>query len=63
MKPLNEYPTEDWVSPKIEVRTSPMHGSGMFAKSPITPGEEVVVWGGTFVETEEAERPELRGRS
>jgi hypothetical protein len=34
----------------------------MFAKSPITPGEEVVVWGGTFVETEEAERARAQGK-
>jgi len=62
MKPLNEYPTEDWVSPKIEVKESPIHGSGMFAKSPITPGEAVVVWGGIFVETEEAERARAQGK-
>jgi SET domain-containing protein len=62
MKPLNEYPTEDWLSPKIEVRESPIQGSGMFAKSPITPGEVVVVWGGTFVETEEADRARAQGK-
>ena len=54
MKSLNEYPSEEWVSPKIKVRASPIHGSGMFAVSPIAPGEAVVVWGGTFVEAEEA---------
>jgi len=52
MNPLNEYSTEDGVSPKIELRESPINGLGMFAKSPITSGETVVVWGGTFVETE-----------
>jgi SET domain-containing protein len=62
MNPLNEYSTEDWVSPKIELRESPINGLGMFAKSPITSGETVVVWGGTFVETEEAERARAQGK-
>ena len=62
MKPLNEYPTEDWVSPKIEVRASTMHGNGMFAMSPIAPGEAVVIWGGTFVGTEEAKRAGAQGK-
>ena len=30
--------------------------------SPITPGETVVIWGGTFVEREEAERARAEGK-
>ena len=30
--------------------------------SPITPGETVVIWGGTFVEREEAERARAQGK-
>ena len=39
-----------------------MHGSGMFAMSPIAPGEAVVVSGGTFVKKDEAERARAQGK-
>ena len=34
----------------------------MFAMSPITPGETVVIWGGTFVGREQAERARTQGK-
>jgi len=45
---------EDWVSPKIEIRKSPVGGSGMFAVSPIKEGEKVVIWGGKYVDSTKA---------
>jgi hypothetical protein len=44
---MNEgkYP-EKWISPKVEVRNSPIHGKGMFAISNISEGEKIVVWSG-----------------
>ena len=39
-----------------------MHGRGMFARALFTPGEIVVVWGGTFAGREEAERARARGQ-
>ena len=62
MKTLDEDPKEDWVSPKVEIRASPVHGRGMFAMSPIASGETVVIWGGTFVERGEAERARAQGK-
>ena len=61
MKSLNEYPSEDWVSSKVEIRASQIHGRGMFAVSPIATGETVVVWGGTYVGKEEAEQAREQG--
>ena len=38
-------PPETWISPKIEVRVSPVHGKGTFAIAAIAAGEAVQVWG------------------
>ena len=38
-------PGETWLSPKIEVRASPVHGRGTFAVADIAAGEAVEVWG------------------
>ncbi|HUC23533.1 MAG TPA: SET domain-containing protein-lysine N-methyltransferase [Streptosporangiaceae bacterium] len=38
-------PEETWLSPKIEVRTSPVHGRGTFAVAEIAVAETVEVWG------------------
>jgi uncharacterized protein len=38
-------PGETWLSPKIEVRASPVHGRGTFAVAEIAAGEIVEVWG------------------
>ena len=60
---LSGYLSEDWVSPKIEtMRASSIHGRGMFAVGPFTRGETVVVWGGTFVRKDAAERAEAEGK-
>ena len=40
-----KVPKESWFSPKIEVRNSPVHGKGTFAKGPIKKGEAVEIWG------------------
>lgn len=38
-------PRETWLSPKIEVRASPVHGRGTFAVAEIAAAETVEVWG------------------
>ena len=50
------YRANDWIDPRIEIRSSPIHGHGMFAKTRIGAGEVVTIWGGEFVLTE----PDLR---
>lgn len=44
------------MNPKVEVRPSPVHGQGMFAKTPIAEGEVVAIWGGNYVNKYEAEQ-------
>ncbi len=50
-----EYRKEPWMNPKVEIRSSPIHGKGMFAKAPIDKGEIVAIWGGNYVSKESAE--------
>jgi hypothetical protein len=42
------YRTETWVDPRLELRSSPIHGRGLFATAPIAAGETVLEWGGTL---------------
>jgi hypothetical protein len=53
MRPAHGYPQTDWIDPRIEVRPSPLHGKGMFAKAAIARGEVVTIWGGTLLLAEE----------
>ncbi|HWQ10416.1 MAG TPA: SET domain-containing protein-lysine N-methyltransferase [Holophaga sp.] len=42
-----------WIDPRIEVRDSPIHGRGMFARESFGSGEIALIWGGTvFSEAE-----------
>lgn len=38
-------PVDTWISPKLEVRDSPVHGNGTFAVAAIETGELLEVWG------------------
>jgi SET domain-containing protein len=53
---MKKYREESWISPSIEIRLSKIHNKGMFAIKPIKKGEVVVIWGGKFVNMEEAEK-------
>ena len=57
-----KYDRDPWIHPVVELRPSPIHGRGMFAKSPLKTGEVVVVWAGNFVTREDAERARVQGR-
>lgn len=61
------YRKEPWLNPKVEVRSSGIHGKGIFAKEPLSQGETVAIWGGNYVSKFEADRaktsnPDLRIR-
>jgi len=43
-----EYLSESWISAKMDVRKSPLHGLGLFATAAIGEGEMLTVWGGDF---------------
>ncbi len=52
---------EDWISQNTEIKTSNIGGKGLYAKDSIRKGELVVVWGGNYVNSEEAEKDKDRG--
>jgi SET domain-containing protein len=47
---------------KVEIRTSSLHGKGMFAVSTISKGEIVAIWGGNYVSKEVAEQARKTNR-
>ena len=44
-----QYRRSEWLDPRIELRHSSIAGRGMFARSAISKGETVIVWGGGTV--------------
>lgn len=48
-----KYKDKSWVSEKLEVRDSDIHGKGVFTKEKISKGEVVIIWGGKVVTAEE----------
>lgn len=58
-----KYLKESWISPKVEVRNSSSHGLGLFAKESINEGEVVVIWGGDFMDTVEAQKAKQKGQA
>jgi len=59
------YRKKSWIDPRIETRSSPLHGKGMFAVAPIKKGEVVVIMGlpTTYSSKVEAERAAAEGRA
>jgi SET domain-containing protein len=58
MKP----PQQSWIHPNIEIKVSELGGKGMFATSPIGLGEKVLVWGGVYVNKQEAQGAVQEGK-
>lgn len=54
-------PKRDWINSKAEIRNTSIAGKGLFAIDPISAGEEVMKWGGNYVNSEEAEKAKLQG--
>lgn len=48
-----KYNDKSWVSEKLEVRDSNIHGKGVFTKEKILKGEVVIIWGGQVVSIED----------
>ncbi len=48
-----KYLVDSWINPKVDIRSSPLQGKGMFAKEPIKKGEVIVIWGGDYTTDEE----------
>jgi len=58
-----QYLRYTWVSPKLEPRTSSIHGEGVFAKELITKGEKLMEFGGELISREQAFSGNYRSRS
>lgn len=43
---MKQYPEKSWIDPRIEVRSSPIQGKGLFAIAPIRKGETAAIFGG-----------------
>ncbi|RBM07264.1 SET domain-containing protein [Streptomyces sp. PT12] len=48
-----DLPTECWLTPRAEVRGSPIQGRGLFATAPIAEGEVVARFGGPLIDDAE----------
>ncbi len=48
MSALPQLPKYSWIHPELELRTSSIHGQGLFSKGEILTGEEVIIFGGFF---------------
>ncbi|MGE5426230.1 MAG: SET domain-containing protein [Bacillota bacterium] len=53
---------EDWLSPKVEIRTTEEKGRGIFAVSPIAAGEKIIIWGGEYVDEKKSEEEKAKGK-
>ena len=51
--PLQEIRPLSWTDSRLEVRSSPIHGKGLFATAPIRQGEVVIIWGGSLFTAED----------
>ena len=60
---MKAYRDQDWMSPKVEIRSSAIHGKGMFAVAALAQDEVVAVWGGRFVSRGDAEQARLAGKA
>lgn len=50
---MKKYNDKSWVSGKLEIRSSGIHGQGVFTKQNIAKGEVVIIWGGEVVTSED----------
>lgn len=62
---MKKYRKQSWINPHVEIKSSPLHGKGMFAVAPIKKGEIVVVWGlpERYDNKEDAEKAAAKGRA
>jgi len=62
---MKKYRKRSWIDPRIEIKSSPLHGKGMFAAAPIKEGEVAVIWGllKTYTNREDAEKAAANGRA
>lgn len=55
-------PKEDWITPKAKLKDDSIAEKGLFAIEPIKEGEEVIRWGGNYVNSKQAEEARSQGK-
>ena len=62
---MKKYRRKSWINPRVEIKSSSLHGKGMFAVAALKKGEVVVVWGlpETYDNEEDAEKAAAKGRA
>ncbi len=55
------YLSETWFNPRLELRPSATHGTGLFATDLIREGEVVMIWGGTLYSRADLEAGNVPG--
>ena len=55
------YLSETWFDPRLELRPSSTHGTGLFATDLIREGEVVMIWGGTLYSRADLEAGNVPG--
>lgn len=54
--------TQDWKSPKVSIRESPIEGVGFYATFDIKKGKKIVIWGGNYTNMTGAELMKKEGK-
>lgn len=60
---MRRYKPKSWIDSRVEVRSSTIEASGMFAREPIKKGEVVVIWGGTLMTEQDIRAGKARKHS
>lgn len=53
---------KSWINPKIEIKNSPVSGRGMFALEKINVGEDILTFGGDYIDTASADEERRDGK-
>jgi len=58
---MTSYPARTWFDPRLELRTSPIQGQGLFVTGDVAPDEVLMVWGGTVYSVAQLRAGEVPG--
>jgi len=53
---------KSWINPKIEIRNSPIGGRGMFALEKIDVGEDILTFGGDYIDKQGVLKEKAQGK-
>jgi len=59
---MHKIKKQSWITPKAEVRESPVEGKGLFAVEAIRKGEKILTFGGNYTDKIGSEKAEKEGK-